>query len=194
MMNKNGLTLAELLVATILMGIIMVGVASFSYTVKRMQDSTSRASVLAMSTAGAMTHMTKNAARAVGEQDDLGIDLAADDSSMAFRQDRNETPDDYTDDVWIIYVVDTNTLSVCEDADDAIPEPANCTGANSTVLTQQLDPNNLPVFEFTTDEANLQMYIDITLNTIFAPGDPVSPVTNPTYSMTTRVTPAGHSW
>ncbi|MBI5415356.1 MAG: prepilin-type N-terminal cleavage/methylation domain-containing protein, partial [Candidatus Omnitrophica bacterium] len=69
---KNGLTLTELLVATILMGIVMAGVASFSLVVKQAGETTSSGTVLAIQTAAAMHYIKEDALSAVGDNSNRG--------------------------------------------------------------------------------------------------------------------------
>ena len=69
---QKGLTLTELLVATILIGIVMTGVSAFSVFVKQARDSTGSGTILAVQTATAMHYMVQDANKAVGDSSDRG--------------------------------------------------------------------------------------------------------------------------
>jgi len=105
--QKKALTLTELIVVSLLIGIVMIGIVSFSASMKQMQVSTNRETILAMQTTAAMTHITTNAALAIGFSGDPGIftNNSATREWISFRQDRNQTPDDYMDDTWTIYFI-----------------------------------------------------------------------------------------
>ena len=71
--NKTGLTLTELVVASVLIGIVMLGIASFDYAIKNIQDSTNRSAVLGMQAQPAMYEIVKAARTSTGYNGDSGI-------------------------------------------------------------------------------------------------------------------------
>ena len=207
---NGGLTLTELLVATILVGIVMMGVVSFSYSIKRMQGTTDKRVLLGIRTAAAMNHIRKNVSLAVGYKNDSGIIQGAGDQVdgepmdwISFRQDRQQTPDDYTDDVWVIYriPIGAHELLVCEQktteqgGQGPVPliKEGPCANDQAIVLSKELEK---AVFQVTKDYSNevLNFYIDITLKTRFFPKGEESALSNPSYEISTRIFPQQHSW
>lgn len=85
--TRKALTLTELLVSTILMGIVMTGVAAFSLFVKQARDSTGKGTILAVQTATAMHYMVADANKAVGDSSDRGVVSSAGQESVCFRHD-----------------------------------------------------------------------------------------------------------
>ena len=66
--KKNGITLTELLVASVMIAVVMVGVASFSLAIKNLQQSTSRSVLVALRAKSAMARLVKDASLAVGHE------------------------------------------------------------------------------------------------------------------------------
>ena len=71
--NSNGLTLTELLIVTILLGVFMMGVASFDFAFKQATQVSSDSSFEAMRISAAMLYISKDAAMAVGNARDPGV-------------------------------------------------------------------------------------------------------------------------
>ena len=198
--NPKGLTLTELLVAAILMGIVMVGLISVNYAIRRMENSTSEATILAMQTSAAMRHITRNGLLAVGHESDQGIryHLAAlpDISFLSFRQDIAATPADFTDDEWVIYTDagEANRLYTCRQnaSDGATPDLSGaCSGAQRTML---LDNVNTFTYQLVRDPTVPSTYLEVSLQAQYDVGQPSNPLTNPVQELTVQINPPSHSW
>jgi type II secretory pathway pseudopilin PulG len=192
-MTRKALSLTELLVASILIGIIMLGVMSFNIGVKKMQETTNKTTLLAMRTAAAMTHITKNASLAIGHLDSLGIDDSGGNNWISFRLDKNDpitTPDDFTDDTWVVYIRDANTLITCEQTAAVGSVPVGNCGGNPTltVLSQDIFATTFSV----VNDLVSGIYVDIELDTRFDTTLDSAPITNPDYKLTTRINPKNH--
>ena len=193
------MTLAELLVASILMGIVMVGVISVNYAMKRMESTTSKATLLGMQTAAAMNHITRNGLLAVGYENNPGIVLALntppDTSYLSFRQDTASTPGDFSDDQWVIYtdIGEANHLYTCtqDAATGPVPQAAACDPAQSLLL---LDNLSLINYQLVRDDTVPSTYLEVHIQTQFDVTQPADPVRNPTYDLTTQISPPFHSW
>ena len=221
-MNNRGLTLTELIVATILIAIVMLGVAVFSTTIKGVQDTTDKSTLLAMHMSAAMSHMTKNATLAIGHYDPTPpltpleglpvsqgiriqpVPLACPGSTgqeyIAFRQDQNtpQTPADYSDDTWMVYYrtcIDDNKLFFCvaDDINFTNNGLATCNSAIDLVIAQ-----GLVSAEFTLPidrtPGNLNFYVTLKLKLRDDPTKPVDPINNPEMTFETHVSPPAHSW
>ena len=195
---KNGLTLTELLVSTILMGIVMAGVAAFSLFVKQARDSTSAGSILTVQTATAMHYIEEDALRAVGDNSDRGVVFDSPGQlSICFRHDVSD-PASYADDTWACYWYDASSdaLWKCADRDaSATIPPANfgdCDQGSNAVKLVTLNPAATDYFEVVDDSDGRFQYVDITLNTIADPGQAASTINNPAYALFTRASPPAH--
>jgi len=196
----RGMTLTELLVASILVGIVMLGVASFSIALKHIQGGTSRSALLAMRTHAAMAKITKDAYATVGDATNPGIKERAmgQDRSICFRKDTND-PSSYTDDTWSCYyrrrLGSSNNLWRCtEPTPPAKVPPANlleCNNGGTSDLLLNL--NNNDYFTIVTDTDDRLEYIEFTFTAIIDRSAAVHPVDNPLYTLVTRVSPPGHS-
>ena len=194
---KNGLTLTELLVATILIGIVMSGVAAFTFFIKQTRDSTGAGTILAVQTATAMHYLLEDANKAVGDSISRGVAFDSPDQlSVCFRHDVND-PSVYTDDIWACYWYDATSdgLWKCVDRDSTTIPPADfadCQAGTGEIKLVTLDPAATDYFEVVDDANGRFNYVDLTLNTIADPGLPANTINNPTYQLSTRVSPPAH--
>lgn len=210
--DKNAVTLTELLVGTILIGLVMVGIAAFSNAVKQIHSSTDKSTILAMRTAFALKQMSSDAFLAVGSNllaadsssaclPDCGLvyDDTDNQRSICFRQDADGNPISYANDIWICYFKGgNNVIERCEGTPVGNIPPANfgqCS-ANPAVVTAydyQLIQDDF--FEIVRDVNGRLEYVEITLTTRTDPdpANPAHPMDNPEYTLTTRVSPPGLS-
>ena len=195
---QKGLTLAELLVATILIGIVMTGVSAFSVFVKQARDSTGAGTILAVQTATAMHYLVQDANKAVGDNSNRGVVFdSVNQLSICFRHDVSD-PAAYTDDSWAFYWYDaaSDGLWKCVDRNAAATVPpsdfTDCQVGTGEVKLVTLDPAATDYFEVADDANGRLDYIDITLNTIANPAKTADTMNNPTYQLFTRVSPPAH--
>ena len=192
---QKGLTLTELLVATILIGIVMTGVSAFSVFVKQTRDSTGKGTILAVQTATAMHYLAADANKAVGDSGNRGVVSGG--PSICFRHDTNN-PASYTDDTWACYWYYNvfNALWKCVDRNEGATIPptdfTDCQTGTGEVKLVTLDPAATNYFAVVDDANGRFDYVDITLNTIANPAQAASTIANPTYKLFTRVSPPAH--
>lgn len=194
--NKNGLTLAELTVATILMGIIMLGVVSLDFTIRSIDKTTKSGALTTMRASTAMMRISKDLEKAVGDGANQGIFGASSGSNtLCFRHDTND-PNSYNDDTWSCYIValGETTMYRCPLTIEMLAaiqmgDPVSCVDAPQPIYTivSLSNPN------FFNIDPNLD-YIEVTLQTRADVASPAHPLDNPQYEITTRVTPPGHSF
>lgn len=210
--NQSALTLLEVILASMLVGVVLLGVVSVDLAVRRTQQTTSGSAILAMQTAAAMLTISKETARAIGYQGDQGI--AENDAArnrLCVRQDvpsPTPTPDIYTDDRWYCLEYDgTRNIFDCLFPADgggndliALTNATPCTTANGLGILLPQNPLNPPLINNAT-AVNLDwnnspgnFYIAIDLTTRNNPLTPRDPIKNPDYSVSTRVQPISHSW
>jgi hypothetical protein len=198
---NDGVTLTELLVSSMLIGIVMIGVISFSTIFDQMQETDSMASLLSTQASFMMGEMKRDAMLAVGDNLNRGIavqDLVSD-KGICFRHDTNN-PAVYTDDRWVCYAhgsswhvkrcVGNSGLAPCFScfcagyviSDDRFPRTA-------------LSKNAASFFQLMTDtEGRIE---GVRFNIVAMDRDSNAtayhPITNPQYTLTAEVHPPGHS-
>lgn len=198
---NRGITLTELLVASIMIGIVMIGVASFSTTVIRLQSSTDKTVILSMRAKAAMAQLTQDAQLATGDITNLGVRAdpnggGSPKRSICFRVDALETPENYGDDSWSCYFVENQLiLWKCAYPTNPSDVPVNnankCDGAGTK--KKLLDLTDKEYYQIVNDGDGRLQYVKFSLSTIFDSALAVDPVTNPKYTLTTQVSPLAHS-
>lgn len=195
------MSLTELLVASMLIGIVMIGVASFTSAIKQFQSTNERSSILEIRTSAAVNHIRRNAMVAVGYRNDLGMRCSGGSPAyFSFRQDRLATPGDFADDTWVIYTDGSTAGRMYVCTQNAASGPVPLTGGG-----QPCDPSGKPIllqniqaiqFVCASDDATsaLDLYFEINLTTRYDRLTAYNPVTNPQYSIDTRISLASHGW
>ncbi|MBF0521834.1 MAG: hypothetical protein HQL24_02140 [Candidatus Omnitrophica bacterium] len=203
--NISGLTLTELMVSTILVGIVMVGVVSFNYAIQQIQSSTNKSALLSLQAATIISNITRNASKAVGYAGNYGIiDVNSPfpeslHGTVSFRQDRKNTPTDFNDDTWVIYVNDPNahTLRICEQTEDqggaspSLGAGGQCSTSKAKTLSKKVKD---VTFWLKVDPEAHYGYVEISLTLRDKPNTNIDPITNPETTISTRISPPGHSW
>ncbi|MFH1359584.1 MAG: prepilin-type N-terminal cleavage/methylation domain-containing protein [Candidatus Omnitrophota bacterium] len=199
--NPHGMTLTELLIASVLIGIVAIGAISMDIAVRQMREGSSRNAILAMRTSVVMMDIAKHAQQATGDLSAWGLaDLSsAAESTLCMRFDDPTlplpTPGDYADDVARCYtrfqppLVDNN-IHYCEFNNWALIN--DCLGADP-VIGQATNFNfQLP------DPGAGDLYLQVTITDCFRPdltGDlACGAPSNPEYTLTSRISPAAHSF
>lgn len=203
--NNRGITLAELLVASVMIGIVIVGVASFSLAIRNMENSTNRTVVISLKTKTAMAILVKDASLAVGDPLDNGIatyDVGGN-RSICFRQDADNEPSTYTGDLWTCYFQDATgaldgPLESCgtfPSASGNVPVQDNVDCDAGSLRKDILDlEDGAPIwYDVILDGSGRLGYIRLDLQTIYNPSLPENPITNPRYTIHTKIVPQGHS-
>ncbi|MFA5060237.1 MAG: hypothetical protein WC676_06370 [Candidatus Omnitrophota bacterium] len=194
--TKKSLTLAELLTATVVTGLIMAAVASMDFAIRQSGQGTTRNAIVTMRTTATMADIIKNASLAIGNGTTLpstGIDPTA--SHFCIRQDAGPppgTPGNYNDDRWVCYTLPAASTTLYKCIDDIPPiDPFDCGPAvpGNEII------GSVDVFDYSLqqDPVLMENYIEITLKSRMDPTQPAS-VTNPEYTLTSRVRPDSHSF
>ena len=197
--EKKGITLTELIVASIMIGIVMVGVASFATTIQRLQSSTSKSVIIAMKVKAAMARMSDDAYAKIGEYFDPGYQIRSpggNDRSICFRHDVAITPEDYTDDEWTCYYRDDqNVLFLCGPDPTVTPDnDGQCDGTGTRKeLIGMIQNDFFDIVEIADVPNNRLEYIDLHIFARFDPAIGPHPISNPEYSVTTKISPPGQS-
>lgn len=191
--NSKALTLTELLIVTILLGVFMVGVASFDFAFKQAAQVSSDSSFEAMKISAAMLYISKDAALAIGNARDPGVvPSAGTNTYIYFRQD-DATPNSFTlptPNPWIAYKFDaaTNRLNRCTTADaSGGPNPV-CVGTVDTVL------NSVVAANFTLVTASPNFYLDVAITTRAKPALATNAMTNRNHEGNNHIELPAHTW
>jgi len=188
--NSRAMTLVELLIASILIGIVMIGVLSFNMSIKRIQESTDRDTLLSMRAEATITRMGRDARTAIGDPVNRGIIITPEGAvtNVAFRQDRDNTPTDYSDDTWVIYYQNGSSLYTCEQTVPTANQSSGpCTPSNATLVTSQLQSGSV------TFETSAGPYVHMRLTFRYIPTAALHAITNPEHTVESTLSPLAHS-
>jgi len=198
--TKQGLTLTELLVASTLMGIVMIGVASYSLNTKQLHSSGGMANILAIRMTAIMKMIEEDAIMAIGDttaysgSSGSGIRTrppgGGSRRKICFRHDVNKTPDRYNDDEWMCYCIRRTGPPILRQWPDGQPNGNSCPDNNDT--RQLITLNDRDFFNVVPNHDSPE-YVDITLDACYDPTVACHPIDNPQKIITTRVVPASHS-
>ncbi|MCA9398688.1 MAG: prepilin-type N-terminal cleavage/methylation domain-containing protein [Candidatus Omnitrophica bacterium] len=197
LLNKNGLTLTELLVASIMIAIVMVGVASFGSSITGMQASSGRAGLVGLSTVSALAQLRADIESAVGDSSSMGVVSGKSEANgqLCLRQEGGSpaTPDDYTDDTWVCYThVNSYDIFRCDGLASAVTD---CTSTGSSTFFFSFpapSPTDASFFDVDMTGGAFQ-FVEVTLKTRTDPTVSADPMKNPEKEMITRISPISHS-
>ena len=107
---SRGVTLIELIVATLIAAIVLASLASVDFSIRMMSRDLAPRSMLSVEATAILNNIARTAQTATGDavQDPKpptfeGIYIGAAGKWLSIRQDRNGTPGNYIDDRWAMY-------------------------------------------------------------------------------------------
>lgn len=197
--TQKALTLTELLVSTILISIVMVGVASFSFVIKQLQSTTDKSGLLSMRLSAAMNRMGRDALLTVGDPSSPGIQTYsnAGTRSICFRNDVND-PLTYADDKWICYFYDsggTNILKRCDNPNPpSIPPAADAQCDTAPDVQTFLPLSNIDFFNIVYNAADVRRldYVEIKLTGRYDITKAAHVIENPEQVVTIQISPPNY--
>ncbi len=200
--NESAVTLLELILSSILVGVVILGVVSIDFAIRRNQQTTSRSSILAMQTSAVMLRITKEASLAIGYESNPGIAVNADPSiKLCIRKEDNtpSTPGDYTDDTWFCFQYNAaayNMIGCTVNEADAKGSLNPCNSASAVIdnSVQDTMSGKMANASFNWVASATDFYIGVSLTARHNPAAPRNPITNPQFILNTRVRPLSHSW
>ncbi len=192
--KSSGLTLTELIISTIIVGIMMVGITSMDVAFRRSQMGTSRKALLSMRASVIMLEISKDAQLATGDQSSMGVDTSVPDTLCIRREDPSRppplvTPGDYTDDDWACYTHLGNHLYKCMSIHPA--GPVNCTGG---AADEDLGAVTGFIPKMIVDIANHEFCLEVDLTTIYNPAIGANAIDNPDFNLKARFNLISHSF
>ncbi|GEM_PF-2226929 len=205
---RQGLSLAELLITTTIVGVIMMGMVSVDYALRTNEQQQTRAALVSLRTSATLTDMTVNARQAYGDVATRCIqiaNIAADNTNyICIYRDidaagvPNNTPSVYADDRWVCYTRRGTNMHKCMRTVAAGPNACPAATPIGTVTTDVYAAPDTPVV--TSNAATLDFNFQLTLKNRYDPTVagatyaailPQEYLTNPKVKMTTSVSPQG---
>ena len=187
----------ELLVASTLVGIVMAGVISVEFAIRRSRQAASQDMVLSASMAAAMLQIIKDAQQTSGDSttpenwQSEGIygSVVGDDRFICFQQDTNDLFS-YADDTWTCYLHGSSwDLHRCSGL--TTPDWTACVGNMEPTFLLPLERDvETPFFEVIRDSVTKKIqYIQITLRCLADQDQSVNPITNPRLELKSQINP-----
>lgn len=108
-MMKKSVTLVELIISIVLLGVIVLGATAFHLSSERFLSSSEKKTQVLNDLTFILQHLHKNILLATGDITDRGIDPSGV-TTLRIRQDKRvpRTPANYGDDVWVRYQFRSN--------------------------------------------------------------------------------------
>jgi len=177
-LNRKGITFIELLAASIITGIVMIGFASMDISLRNAYEGTSKGTLVASKAAAVMHHISRRILEASGSSADTGFSIATAPDRLWIRSDgAAKTPSNYSDDSWYLYKHDSaaSTITYCSTA-----------GKNLDCQTTLQTFSNITTFTPTllNDPATYQFAISILLTSRYDASSAADPLANPEYTVT----------
>lgn len=206
------MTLTELIVASVLVGIVTLGLVAAEQAVRMSRQSSNRDAQISAQLQAAMTRLTQQANATVGDTSDTGIYQysSGEDLSICFRS-ANGDANSYADDRWNCWNTNTSTglLTNCEGIAGLLP-PTSCAAAGPIQWgTLTFNATTYTTFFTVVDDTGATIppvagvgeiirdrkiaYIQLELTSRADPSRPEHPINNPQYTLTSRISPVGLS-
>ncbi len=182
-MLTRAITLTELLISTIIIGIIMMGVVSSDSAVRKNAQNQNASTLLTLHTRALVNVIINNASLMSGYKNDQGYSPTV--NGFCVRQDinintkaPNNTPTDYSDDQWACYTAIAFNLRGCFKA-----APDSCLSSDTLVGALV---SVAQVFDSATDVFSV---------TVVNRADPsqIKSISNPEVTVSAQVSPPGQS-
>ena len=195
--EKTAITLAELITSTLILGIIMLGVASVDYALRQTHKGTSQNALIAMRTSAILLHITKNAELATGDRNNPGIVVQNPDpattTNIWIRKENSSSPDpsSYATDIWVSYTYDTasHNLRSCTVPDNLTA----CTAAAETLGTIA-DLKAIVKTDDAVGAGHQNYHLEITITNRSDPVGGPDTFNNPEYKLSAHINPSVSSY
>jgi prepilin-type N-terminal cleavage/methylation domain-containing protein len=209
LLNKQGLTLAELLITTIIIGIVMVGLVSIDFAIRSNEQQQSRTSLATIRTSAVLQDIVTTASQAFGNATTQCVqigNITTDTTNYICIYRDYGTPSDNSDDSWQCYTRHGTDLHKCtRTVGNGKGSCADTDPIIGTVTADTFDPPDTPYVVAT----NPDFYFQVTIKSRFDPSRPNPGIgsanangakysvaiaqefmVNPKVKMTSKITPA----
>ncbi len=212
--SKSAMTLTELIIASVLVGIVTLGLIAAEQAIRMSRQSSNRDAQISAQMQAAMIRLTKDASLTVGDSVNSGIyqySSGTTERAICFRQAGGDA-NTYTDDFWYCWTIKissgnglllscggpllTNPINDCT-ADATVIQWVTLTfGGTYTTFYSVFDDAATPAVIAPTGAiiTNSRIsYIQLDLQSRFNPAVAAHPIENPEYTLTSRISPPGLS-
>ncbi len=193
--SRKGLTLAELLIAAIIVTIIMLGIVSIDLALRQSEKGTSRNALVAQRTSAMMLHVVKHVEQAAPYQTggglfDPGVSTGDQQLWVRMQGDPDSDPStwnpDSSDDQWICYDISSSSkLRYCE----VTGPPTDCASPSGTLETLGDIADFQASLVKDSAQAAQMFHVQVTLTNRFDVTEETDPLDNPEYVLTTNIYP-----
>jgi len=207
--SQWGMTLAELMIASMLLGLVLIGIAAVGYSINSVQEGASREQTMAGKTQGSIFHVARNLLRTSGYSTSPGMSSPdstaeglwyASNASGQYICLRRESgiPGNPTDDDRICYSRTLNgtlsspnkTLMYCL---LAVTDPVGFCDNSDSATIALVNLTNDDWYSIVRDSDGNVDYIELKFESIYDANSSSDAMLNPTYQMTTRISPTSLS-
>ena len=208
--SNNAMTLTELIVASVLVGIVTLGLIAAEQAIRMSRQSSHRDAQISAQLQAAMIKLNQDASSTVGDVTDTGIYQYSlgDDLGICFRQAAGDA-NTYMDDIFNCWSVNKSSglLTSCSDA--MLPAPfTSCIGKPDQFDWVTLIPFDItyPTFYSVVNTSDTTIaptnfiiknqkisYIQLDLRSRYNRSVADHPIENPTYILNARISPTGLS-
>ncbi len=159
--NNKGITLIEIIVASIIAMTVLASLASMDYAVRMMYKNRGSRGMLSVETTSILLHMARNIQLARSDATFTGIEISGGGTALSILQDKNETPQNYADDPWVCYELKDAGIEFCT-------AKGSCMAAADTVT---LGSGRIKSFKvgFTTNSTTLENQVRIVIEACVDP-------------------------
>lgn len=203
--SHSAMTLTELLVASVLVGIVTLGLISAEYTIRTSRLSSVRDSQISAQLQAAMIRLSRDANLTVGDPANSGIREfpAGSDRTVCFREALAGGIDStYSNSVWNCWwreelAAGRSNLTSCSYTSPTAPQ-SNCAGAGVANVKFWVrlsnDPPADPEFYTIVPNASGQFdHIELDLISRFDLSAPAHAISNPEYHLSSQINPQSQS-
>lgn len=150
--SRKAITLAELIIAISLLGVIILAGTAFDTAIRQSFRHTDVQVQLLTELSPAMQHMTKHIMQGIGSVSSPGVDISLD-NRIKVRLDLNPnpTPGDCSDDTWVFYRYQANEIEYCSNAGVVCSVPAGWGCPANEVIARRIffnPPSSPPMFAY----------------------------------------------
>ncbi len=206
-LTNTAMTLTELIIASVLVGIVTLGLIAAEQAVRMSRQSSHRDAQVSAQLQSAMIKLNRDASSTVGDSTDTGIYQysSGNDRSICFRQAAGDA-NIYTDDVWNCWWATSGLLASCGPLANPL---TTCSGQASLFnwVTLKFEGTYTTFYSVIDDDTQAVItplapwyilnkkisYIQLDLRSRFNPAADVNPIENPDYALDARISPTGLS-
>ncbi len=196
--QSKGLTLTELIVAVILVGIVMLAVAAMDVAMRQVHQTSSKDAQVKMKVSSALLHLANNVTVATGMSQDPGIviePIMTGNSHRVYIRKDGGDPATYDDDQWIHYDVieyvtpeDGVDVIFCPQSEDPDLDPT-CFAPEITLANVSSMFTELAQYGVSGG-----FHVKVSIESRYDNSLPYDPLDNPQYRLDSKIIPLQHTW